>query len=54
MAPVHKGGPQYGRAPDEGLIDAKRVAREFLVAIRSFVETNWVGTAIPMSPNKRL
>lgn len=43
------GGPDSGNAP-LGLIWANMVAKAFRVEIRSLVETNWVGTAIPISP----
>jgi hypothetical protein len=31
---------------------ANMVERAFFVGMRSFVDTNWVGTAIPMSPGQ--
>jgi hypothetical protein len=44
------GGPDSGRAPVFGLIAANMVESAFLVGRRSFVDTNWVGTAMPISP----
>ena len=44
------GGPDSGSAPVVGLICANIVEIAFFVGMRSFVETNWVGTAMPMSP----
>lgn len=41
-----------GSAPVSGFIAENMVASEFLEGIRSFVETNWVGTATPMSPGQ--
>lgn len=46
------GGPDSGKAPVLGLIAVNMVERAFFVGTRSFVETNCVGTAIPMSPGQ--
>lgn len=45
-----KGGPDSGRAPVFGFMAANMVESAFFVGRRSFVETNWVGTAMPISP----
>lgn len=45
-----KGGPDSGRAPVTGLIAANIVDRALRVGIRSLVDTNDVGTAMPISP----
>jgi hypothetical protein len=45
-----RGGPDSGKAPVFGLMAANMVDSAFRVGIRSFVETNWVGTAMPISP----
>lgn len=45
-----KGGPDSGKAPVVGLMAANMVERALRVGIKSFVDTNWAGTAIPMSP----
>lgn len=45
-----KGGPDSGRAPVTGSIAANIVDRALRVGIRSLVDTNDVGTAMPISP----
>ena len=44
------GGPDSGITPVLGLIATNVVESAFLVGERLFVEANWVGAAMPMSP----
>ena len=46
------GGPDSGNAPVLGSMAANMVDSAFRVGMRSKVETNWTGTAMPISPTE--